>query len=267
MKPLWTRCVSHAFRSLTILGTGSATLLLSAVLWNPLPTILWALGVSGFLAFAATSPRYARRVLTREGAARAICSEARRDHLAARLATALEREPARHLAERHALPDYLSRFQALAARRHELPPESECMALGPSSLGRQTLDSLLDAYLRLALARLAILRVDGGASQVEREITELEAAIAREPTTETIRRRHLEVLRARLVHIAEEELRGQRLAAQLEAIPALFELTLERVGAPAMESDSEYAAGVLAQSEEAERWVQALHVEREGQPP
>ncbi len=59
---LLKKSIAKAIQSPANLVTGAVSLAASAVLWNPLPLILWGLGATGWVSLAATGNRYIKQI-------------------------------------------------------------------------------------------------------------------------------------------------------------------------------------------------------------
>ena len=61
-KTLLKKSIAKAIQSPGNLVTGAVCLAASAVLWNPLPLILWGLAATGWVSLAATGDKYIRQI-------------------------------------------------------------------------------------------------------------------------------------------------------------------------------------------------------------
>ena len=61
-RTLLKKSIAKAIQSPGNLVTGAVSLAASAVLWNPLPLILWGLGATGWVTLAGTGQRYIRQI-------------------------------------------------------------------------------------------------------------------------------------------------------------------------------------------------------------
>jgi hypothetical protein len=140
--------------------TGAVTLVASAVLWNPLPLVLWGLGAVGWVLGASTSPRYTRRILDEERLAEEAKADQEREAIRSKIEQTVAQPPFAGWMRAGLLPDYLQVFARLAAVRDRvarlLADRKEDFLAG---LGIQNqLTYLLTAYLQFVQARLTLLQ-------------------------------------------------------------------------------------------------------------
>jgi hypothetical protein len=142
-------------------ASGAGALAVSAALWNPLPIVLWGLGSAAWVLYAATSPKYTRRVLDEERRAAELQAEQERQALVVKIEAVLARRPFDAWVRAGVLPDYLKGFARLVAVRDrvaELVAERHDDFLAALGIQKQ-LSYLLGAYLQFVQGRLTVLQV------------------------------------------------------------------------------------------------------------
>lgn len=285
--PLWKRCARHAALAQANVVSGAVACLSAALVWSPLPLVLWGVGASIWIFHASTSLPYARKLIQAERDAEEHRARATRDAEADALTFRLHQEPLSTWIRAGKLADDAARYRELERTAdqisHVLSSRPE-LALEWSLDLRREVARLLETYLQLARARLAQLEIlaESPAPQpapgapamhavmpfpdvalrlreVDREMARLQQLVEREPAAATIRRGHIELLERRKAQLVECAARDQKLAAQLEALVDVFRFLLERVSGTDVDSSaiSEYMGGVVEQVEETRRAVEA----------
>ena len=284
---LINRCLRSAASHPAHLLSGTTAGLIAALVWNPLPVALFAVGSGIWLTHAATSLGYAKRLLQAESDARDDAARrARKAHFDA-LALQQLQPPFSGWVKHGALPDYANRYRELeltGARIAEAVAGRPELALEWTLDLKQEVNRLLETYLALARARLSQLDllcggdvqttprapgVEGRLAEADKEIARLRALADQEPAAAEIRRSHLEVLERRKVQLQTCAARDARLAAQMEALVDVFRFLLERVSGADVDSAgiTEYLGGVLTQVQEAQRWAEVAPLATEATPP
>src|SRR5918999_893411 len=116
-KTLLKKSVAKAIQSPGNLVTGAVSLAASAVLWNPLPLILWGLGATGWVSLAATGDRYLRKIEEEERREQEVKAEKEREVLRQRVETMLAENPVAGWTRAGLLPDYISVYRRLGEIR------------------------------------------------------------------------------------------------------------------------------------------------------
>src|SRR5215510_13204807 len=99
------------------LVAGAVSLAASAVLWNPLPLILWGLGATGWVSLAATGDRYIKKIEEEERREAERKAEQDREALRQRVEVLLAENPVANWTRSGKLPDYLAVYRRLAEIR------------------------------------------------------------------------------------------------------------------------------------------------------
>jgi hypothetical protein len=157
---IFKKAVARAAVATPNVVTGAVTLVASAVLWNPLPLLLWGLGSVGWVLGASTSPRYTRRILDEERQAEEAKADREREAIRSKIALTVEQPPFAGWMRAGLLPDYLQVFARLVAVRDRvarlLADRKEDFLAGLGIQGQLTY--LLTAYLQFVQARLTLLQ-------------------------------------------------------------------------------------------------------------
>jgi len=112
-RTLLKKSIAKAIQSPGNLVTGAVSLAASAVLWNPLPLILWGLGATGWVSLAATGNRYLRSIEEEERREQEAKAEKDREALLSRVDGMLAENPIAGWIRAGLLPDYLSVYRRL----------------------------------------------------------------------------------------------------------------------------------------------------------
>jgi hypothetical protein len=174
-KTLFRKSVAKAIKSPGNLITGAVSLAASAVLWNPLPLILWTLGASGWVAMSATGQRYAKVIAAEEWQKQLAQAQAERERLRQSVESSLQEPPFLGWLRGGAIPDYPRVYSHLVDVRERvarvLRERKEAAELADTGILGQ-LDYLLGTFLRFVQERLIYLQIlanvrpnapDGGA--------------------------------------------------------------------------------------------------------
>jgi hypothetical protein len=160
-KAVFKKAATSAAASTGNVVSGAGALVASAVIWNPLPLLLWGLGSAAWVLFAATSPKYTRRVLDAERLAAEDAADRERQALRVKIEATLARRPFTGWLRAGVLPDYLLAFTHLVAVRDRVAQtlaERHDDFLAGLGIQKQ-LTYLLGAYLQFVQARLTVLQL------------------------------------------------------------------------------------------------------------
>jgi plasmid stabilization system protein ParE len=161
-KTLLKKSIAKAIQSPGNLVAGAVSLAASAVLWNPLPLILWGLGATGWVSLAATGNRYIRQIEDEQRREAEAKAEQDREVLRQKVEASLAENPIGGWVRAGLVPDYLVVYRRLAdirarvskvlADRQDLDPVSKAGIL-------QQLGYMLNAYLNFVRERIAYLQI------------------------------------------------------------------------------------------------------------
>ncbi len=159
-KDQWKRKVGRALKRPANLITGSVAVAASAVLWNPLPLILWGLGAGAYALFGSGEglERAAREQERQEAIARAV---AERKALREALDTSLSMPPIIDWIRSREMADYREIYRRLEGSREKVSrvlAGRKDEALGGLEILDQ-LDYLLGAYLSFVRERIVYLGI------------------------------------------------------------------------------------------------------------
>jgi hypothetical protein len=161
-RTLLKKSIAKAVQSPGNLVTGAVSLAASAVLWNPLPLILWGLGATGWVSLTATGNRYLRRIEEEERRELEAKAEKDREVLRQKVGTILEENPVAGWIRAGLLPDYLAVFRRLAEIRGRvtkvLSERGDLDDLTKAGLLQQ-LGYMLTAYLSFVRERVSYLQI------------------------------------------------------------------------------------------------------------
>lgn len=161
-KTLLRKSLKKAVQSPGNLITGAVSLAASAVLWNPLPLILWTLGSTGWVAMTATGQRYAKVIAAEERQKERANAEVEREQLRQRVESDLQESPFGGWVRSGWLPDYPHTYRRLLEIRGRvervLRERAEAQELAGTDILQQ-LDYLLGTYLHFVQERLIYLRI------------------------------------------------------------------------------------------------------------
>ncbi|HKI01791.1 MAG TPA: hypothetical protein VKK31_07430 [Thermoanaerobaculia bacterium] len=159
---LLKKSIAKAIQSPGNLVTGAVSLAASAVLWNPLPLILWGLGATGWVSLAATGDRYIKQIEEEERRQRELKAEQGRDALRQRVEVMLAENPVSGWTRAGLLPDYIGVYRRLAEIRGRvtkvLLDRNDLDAVTKSGILEQ-LGYMLTAYLNFVRERIAYLQI------------------------------------------------------------------------------------------------------------
>lgn len=161
-RTLLKKSIAKAIQSPGNVVAGAVSLAASAVLWNPLPLILWGLGATGWVTLGATGDRYIRQIEEEERRDAERKAEADRDLLRQKVESCLVEPPINNWTRAGLLPDYMIVYRRLCeirgrvakvlADRTDLDDTSKTNIL-------QQLGYMLTAYLNFVRERASYLQI------------------------------------------------------------------------------------------------------------
>ena len=161
-KTLLKKSIAKAIQSPGNMVAGAVSLAASAVLWNPLPLILWGLGATGWVSLTATGDRYIRKIEEEERREQELKAEKEREVLRQKVEVMLAENPVAGWTRAGLLPDYLSVYRRLAEVRGRvtkvLYERSDLDDLTKSGILQQ-LGYMLTAYLNFVRERIVYLQI------------------------------------------------------------------------------------------------------------
>ena len=159
---LLKKSLAKAIQSPGNLVTGAVSLAASAVLWNPLPLILWGLGATGWVSLAATGNRYLRQIEDEEQRKAEAKAEADREVLRQKVEASLAENPLGNWTRAGLLPDYLAVYRRLVEIRGRaskvLGDRTDLDAASKAGIVQQ-LGYMLTAYLNFVRERIAYIQI------------------------------------------------------------------------------------------------------------
>jgi len=159
---LLKKSIAKAIQSPGNLVTGAVSLAASAVLWNPLPLILWGLGATGWVSLAATGQRYIKQIEDEEQRQAEAKAEKDREVLRQRVEVMLAENPVAGWTRSGLLPDYLGVFRRLAEIRGRvtkvLSERDDLDSVTKAGILQQ-LGYMLTAYLSFVRERISYLQI------------------------------------------------------------------------------------------------------------
>jgi len=161
-KTLLKKSIAKAIQSPGNLVTGAVSLAASAVLWNPLPLILWGLGATGWVSLAATGDRYIRQIEEEERQQDEAKAEKDREVLLQKVEATLAENPIAGWTRAGLLPDYLAVYRRLLEVRSRvakvLADRPDLDAATRAGILQQ-LGYMLTAYLNFVRERIVYLQI------------------------------------------------------------------------------------------------------------
>lgn len=161
-RTLLKKSIAKAIQSPGNVVAGAVSLAASAVLWNPLPLILWGLGATGWVTLGATGDRYIRQIEEEERRDAERKTEAERELLRQKVEASLAEPPINNWTRANLLPDYMAVYRCLGdirgrvskvlADRTDLDEPSKSNIL-------QQLGYMLSAYLNFVRERVSYLQI------------------------------------------------------------------------------------------------------------
>src|SRR3982751_2271592 len=161
-RTLLKKSIAKAIQSPGNVVAGAVSLAASAVLWNPLPLILWGLGATGWVTLGATGDRYIKQIEEEERRDAERKAEADRDLLRQKVEASLAEPPINSWARAGLLPDYIITYRRLAESRGRVARVlADRTDLDDASQNNmlQQLGYMLTAYLNFVRERVAYLQI------------------------------------------------------------------------------------------------------------
>src|SRR5258707_2382178 len=161
-RTLLKKSIAKAIQSPGNLVGGAVCLAASAVLWNPLPLILWGLAAAGWVSMAATGDRYIKQIEEEERRGELAKAENDREVLRQRVEAMLADPSVAQWTRAGLLPDYMGSYRRLAEIRGRvtqvLADRSDLDDVTKSGILQQ-LGYMLTAYLSFVRERVAYLQI------------------------------------------------------------------------------------------------------------
>ena len=159
---LLKKSIAKAIQSPGNMVSGAVCLAASAVLWNPLPLILWGLGATGWVTLASTGNRYIRKIEEEERRQAEIKAEQDREVLRQKVEASLAENPISNWVRSGLLPDYLAVYRRLGDIRGRvtrvLGDRTDLDTASKEGIVQQ-LGYMLSAYLNFVRERIAYLQI------------------------------------------------------------------------------------------------------------
>ncbi|HSS48085.1 MAG TPA: hypothetical protein VLX28_03995, partial [Thermoanaerobaculia bacterium] len=141
---------------------GAVCLAASAVMWNPLPLILWGLAATGWVSLASTGNRYIKQIEDEERRGEQAKAEKDREVLRQRVEAMLGESPVAQWMRTGLLPDYIASYRRLLEIRGRvtqvLTERTDLDDTTKSSILQQ-LGYMLTTYLSFVRERVAYLQI------------------------------------------------------------------------------------------------------------
>jgi hypothetical protein len=161
-RTLLKKSIAKAIQSPGNLVGGAVCLAASAVLWNPLPLILWGLAATGWVSMAATGDRYIKQIEEEERRGEQAKAEKDRDVLRQRVEALLADPTVVQWTRCGLVPDYMASYRRLAEIRGRvtqvLADRTDLDETTKSGILQQ-LGYMLTAYLSFVRERVAYLQI------------------------------------------------------------------------------------------------------------
>ncbi|PYQ60770.1 MAG: hypothetical protein DMF53_16420 [Acidobacteria bacterium] len=161
-RTLLKKSIAKALQSPGNLVGGAVCLAASAVMWNPLPLILWGLAATGWVSLSATGDRYIKQIEDEERRGEQAKAEKDREVLRQQVEAMLGESPVAQWGRAGLLPDYLASYRRLAEIRGRV---TQVLA-GRSDLDEvtkagilQQLGYMLTTYLSFVRERVSYLQI------------------------------------------------------------------------------------------------------------
>ena len=159
---LLKKSIAKAIQSPGNMVSGAVCLAASAVLWNPLPLILWGLGATGWVTLASTGDRYIRQIEEEERRQADLKAEQERELLRQKVEASLAENPISNWVRAGLLPDYMAVYRRLGEIRGRvtkvLGDRTDLDAVSKAGIVQQ-LGYMLTAYLNFVRERIAYLQI------------------------------------------------------------------------------------------------------------
>jgi hypothetical protein len=159
---LLKKSIAKAVQSPGNLVGGAVCLAASAVLWNPLPLILWGLAATGWVSLAATGDRYIKQIEEEERRGELAKAEKDREVLRQRVEALLADPLVASWIRGGLLPDYMASYRRLAeirGRVTQVLADRNDLDDGTKSNILQQLGYMLTTYLSFVRERVAYLQI------------------------------------------------------------------------------------------------------------
>ena len=159
---LLKKSIAKAVQSPGNLVGGAVCLAASAVLWNPLPLILWGLAATGWVSLAATGDRYIKQIEDEERRGELAKAEKDREVLRQRVEALLADPLVAGWIRNGLLPDYLGSYRRLMeirGRVTQVLADRSDRDEGTKSNILQQLGYMLTTYLSFVRERVAYLQI------------------------------------------------------------------------------------------------------------
>lgn len=161
-KTLLKKSIAKAIQSPGNMVVGAVSLAASAVLWNPLPLILWGLGATGWVSLAATGNRYIRQIEDEERRQAELKAQQDLEVLRQKVEASLAENPISNWIRAGLMPDYMAVYRRLAEIRGRvekvLGDRSDLDAVSKAGILQQ-LGYMLTAYLNFVRERVSYLQI------------------------------------------------------------------------------------------------------------
>jgi hypothetical protein len=161
-RTLLKKSIAKAIQSPGNVVAGAVSLAASAVLWNPLPLILWGLGATGWVTLGATGDRYIRQIEEEERRDAERKTEADRELLRQKVEASLAEPPINNWMRAGLLPDYMAVYRRLADIRSRvskvLADRTDLDDVSKNNILQQ-LGYMLNAYLSFVRERVSYLQI------------------------------------------------------------------------------------------------------------
>jgi hypothetical protein len=191
-RTLLKKSIAKALQSPGNVVSGAVCLAASAVLWNPLPMILWGLGATGWVTLGATGDRYIRQIEEEERRQAVLKAETDRDLLRQKVEASLGENPINTWTRAGLLPDYMITYRRLAEMRGRiskvLGDRTDLDDLSKANILEQ-LGYMLTAYLNFVRERIAYLQILATMRPGGDALSPQPAAASAAPVTPVIDRR------------------------------------------------------------------------------
>jgi hypothetical protein len=161
-RTLLKKSIAKAIQSPGNLVVGSVCLAASAVLWNPLPLILWGLAATGWVSMAATGNRYIQQIEDEQRRSEQMKAEKDREVLRQRVEALLADPVVAQWVRTGLVPDYMASYRRLAEIRGRvtqvLTDRTDLDETTKAGILQQ-LGYMLTAYLNFVRERVAYLQI------------------------------------------------------------------------------------------------------------
>lgn len=159
---LLKKSIAKAIQSPANLVGGAVCLAASAVLWNPLPLILWGLAATGWVSMAATGNRYIKQIEDEQRRGEQVKADKDLEVLRQRVDAKLADPAVAQWTRAGLVPDYMASYRRLAEIRGRvtqvLADRTDLDEITKSGILQQ-LGYMLTAYLNFVRERVAYLQI------------------------------------------------------------------------------------------------------------